>query len=111
MPIQVSVGMLSSGSTLKCLIAGGGLGISGVGISGGRGEGWNCFENSINGGSELAGGVGIVWKLQLMGVGLSGRLDMCNHINKWILKRTLSWFAFSIYGANFLSNYGFNISV
>ena len=31
------------------------------------------MENSINGGGQnQRGGVGIVWKLQLMGVGLSG---------------------------------------
>ena len=30
------------------------------------------MENSINGGVGISGGVGIVWKLQLMGVGLSG---------------------------------------
>ena len=89
--------------TLKCLIAGG------VGISGGVGILWKI---QLTGGSELAGGVGIAWKLQLMGVRLSGGgLDLCNHVNKCILKSTLSWFAFSIYGANFLSNYSFNISV
>ena len=64
------------------------------------------------GGVEISGGgVGIVWKLQVMGVRLSGGLDLCNHINKCILQRTLSWIAFFIIGANFLSNYGFNISV
>ena len=54
------------------------------------------MENSISGGSELAGGLELFgnfscWVSDLAG----GGLDLCNHVNKWILKSTLSWFAFS----------------
>ena len=49
----------------------------------------------LAGGVGISGGVGIVWKLQLMGAGLIGGLDLCNHVNKWIFKSTLSWFVFS----------------
>ena len=58
-------------ATLKCLIAGGGSELT---------EGWKCLDNSISGGSDLAEGVGIVWKLPLMGVELSGGLDLCKTI-------------------------------
>ena len=63
----------------------------GVRINGG----WNCLENLINRGSELVGGWNCLEAL-INGFRLDGGLDLYSHVNKWILNRTLSWYAFSI---------------